>query len=183
MNEYHEKFERLKEKNTFKGQQWFGARQQLVEKYSWAIPNDASLEYLSAFPEILEVGAGSGYWAHCINDRGGSVSAYDVDPPEPSQTENPIWHSVDEADASRMKDEMFDVPVLMVWPPLNGGLAVSVAEKEPPHILYVGEPRGGCTAEDEFFDSLDRKYGLVAKIDIPSFAGCNDNLFHYIRKV
>lgn len=183
MNEYYEAFKELQNKNTFKGQQWFGERQKLVEKYSWAVPNDDALEYLSAFSEIVEVGAGSGYWAYCINSEGGTVFPYDSNPPETSEKHNPIWADVEKARASRMKDKLFDNPVLMVWPPLNKGMATAVAEKEPPHILYIGEPRGGCTAEDEFFDLLDSVYGLAGKIEIPSYVGINDNLFHYIRKV
>lgn len=176
MNEYHEAFEELQEKNTFKGQQWFGERKQLVEKYSWAVPNKEALLYLAEFDSITEVGAGSGYWANCIEAEGGAVRATDIDPP--SET----WTSVEEIGVGEL--DLSDDVVLSVWPPCGyEKVAEKILHQKPPHVVYVGEPRGGCTASDGFFDSLERKYGLVAKVDIPSFAGTSDDLFHYVRKL
>ena len=175
MNEYHEAFEELREQDSFRGQQWFGKRKDLVEKYSWAVPNEDALLYLAEFDSITEVGAGSGYWANCINDRDGNVRATDANPP--SET----WATVESAyvDDLDLQDEV----VLTVWPPYGDAMAMMVAEQEPSHILYVGEPRGGCTGSDGFFDSIEQKYGLVAKVDIPSYVGIHDDLFHYVRKI
>jgi hypothetical protein len=175
MNEYLEKFEALQEQNTFKGQQWFGERQRLVEEYSWAVPNEEAVLYLSEFDSLIEVGAGSGYWAKCIEDDGGSVRATDIDPPDET------WADVEEAAAVDL--DLTGEAVLMVWPPYDEMMAASVARGSPNHICYVGEPRGGCTGDGEFFNILEREYGLAAKVDIPSYTGVNDDLFHYIRKV
>lgn len=175
--EYLEAFEELQDENTFKGQQWFGKRKDLVEKYSWAVPSEEAVLYLSEFGDIVEVGAGSGYWANCVNEEGGNVMPYDINPPDDT------WTEVQQADVFDMGEAAFEHPVLLVWPELDEGVATEVAERGPPHILYVGESRGGCTAEDEFFDELDQRYGLIAKLDIPSYAGIRDSLFHYVRKV
>lgn len=175
MNEYREAFDELQSKDTFRGQQWFGERQRLVEKYSWAVPNEEALLYLAEFDQITEVGAGSGYWANCIEEMGGSVRATDANPL--SET----WTTVESAYVDDL--DLEDKVVLTVWPPYGDAMAMMVAEQEPSHIIYIGEPRGGCTGSPEFFDILDREYGLVAKIDIPSYAGIHDDLFHYIRKV
>lgn len=183
MNEYHEKFQELQEQSTFRGHQWFGKRSELVEEYSWAVPNEEVLHYLSEFDAIAEVGAGSGYWANCINEVGGSVMPYDIDPPESPDMGGNAWTDVERANVFNMHDDVFTYPVLLVWPALNGGVATEVAERGPPHILYVGETRGGCTGEDQFFDLLDKRYGLVAKIDLPSYVGVHDDFYHYVRKV
>jgi len=176
VNEYKEAFDELQDKNTFRGMQWFGERQQLVEEYSWAIPNEDVLTYLAEFRELIEVGAGNGYWAHCIDSYGGNVIPIERDVPDNTYTE------LVERDAKNYT-ELRDKPVLMVWPPFDQSLAYTVAKREPPHILYVGELRGGCTGSDEFFDVLDTNYGLAATIDIPSYTGINDNFYHYVRKV
>jgi hypothetical protein len=183
MNEYHEKFQELQDKSTFKGQQWFGERKDLVEKYSWAIPNEDALLYLAEFDELVEVGAGSGYWANEIDKAGGMTMPYDIDPPDTKDMGGDAWTHVERANVFDMDEDFFTMPILLVWPALNEGVATEVAERGPPHILYVGEPRGGCTGEDEFFDLLDKRYGLVAKIDIPSYTGIHDDLFHYVRKL
>jgi len=175
MNEYYQQFKDLREKSTFKGQQWSGEREALVNRYSWAVPNEEALCYLSNFGDIIEVGAGSGYWAKCVNENGGNVRATDANPPSDTHTE------VEEAYAYEL--ELEDRAVLCVWPPVNDSMAEKVLRFRPSHMLYVGEKRGGCTANDGFFDELEQKYGLVSTIDIPSYAGVNDNLYHYVRKV
>jgi len=174
--EYLEKFNELQDTHTFKGQQWFGKRGDLVEEYSWAVPNEEVLTYLAEFDKLVEIGAGDGYWASEINSAGGKVMPYDIKPSDE-------WTHVERKDVFCMDNEIFEKPILMVWPALNKSVATEVARRKPNHILYVGEQRGGCTAEDEFFDLLDEKYGLVAKIDLPSYVGIHDNFFHYVRKV
>jgi len=179
MNEYQEEFERLQQKDTFRGQQWFGERQRLVEEYAWAVPNDEAIQYIAEFDNIVEVAAGSGYWAHLIDDAGGTIRATDFDPPDDT------YYPVERKSASNVNTSFgrVDTSVLLVWPPHTGNVASSVITKNPNNVLYVGEQRGGCTAEDAFFDTLDERYTLIKVIDIPSYEGINDNLYHYARKI
>lgn len=174
---YKNEFEQLQQSNTFRGEQWFGKRKQLVEEYSWAVPREDVIRYLAEFNNLLEVGAGSGYWAHLVERAGGDVRATDLDPPEET------YISVENVGWSDLLVDISDSAVLMVWPPYDEGLAAGVARQKPSHILYVGEQRGGCTAEDEFFDIVEREYGIIGKIDIPSYTGVKDNFFHYARKI
>lgn len=55
-------------------------RRRLVNKYSWAIPNDAALEAIAALGPIVEMGSGAGYWASLLRERGVDVVAYDAKP-------------------------------------------------------------------------------------------------------
>jgi hypothetical protein len=131
---------------------------------------------LAEFEELIEVGAGSGYWASCIEEAGGSVEAYDIDPPEET------YHEVQRPLNLESGGDIHNSPLLMVWPPCHNNMSSRAAKEGPSHILYVGEPRGGCTANEKFFEVLDERYGLVAKVNIPSYAGIDDDLFHYVRK-
>lgn len=175
--EYLSEFEELQQKDTFRGQQWFGKRQELVDEYSWAVPTEAAVRYISAFESVLEVGAGTGYWAHLVEQHGGSVHPTDIDPPDNT------YAPVHEFAAADLGEEIQDGVVLLVWPPHDTDMASTTLSYEPNHVLYVGETRGGCTADAEFFDTLDRRYGLVGKIEIPSYAGISDNFFHYARNI
>jgi hypothetical protein len=175
--DYLSEFEELQQKDTFRGQQWFGERQRLVNKYSWAVPTERAVRYISAFEMALEVGAGTGYWAHLVEQAGGHVRATDIDPPDNT------YVPVHEAPSASLGEEIRDGVVLLVWPPHDTCMASTILSYEPNHVLYVGETRGGCTADAEFFDTLDRLYGLVGKIEIPSYAGINDNFFHYGRNI
>lgn len=174
--EYLDAFEELQAKDTFRGQQWFGKRQHLVEKYSWAVPNERVIAYLAEFAHLYEAGAGSGYWANCITEAGGNVTPFDKDPVS-------RWTEVEEATVEEMQDAMRDEPVLLVWPPYDDPMAEHVLDANPSHVCYVGEQRGGCTGTDEFHEQLQREYGLVGRIEIPSYASVHDDFYHYIRKV
>ncbi len=175
--EYLEAFEELQERDTFRGQQWFGERQKLVEQYAWAVPRADVIQYCTQFDDLLEIGAGNGYWASLIEENGGDIQATDKSPPEETYTQ------VEQASWKDCTEEISSRPVLMVWPPYDEGVAAGVARQYPDHILYVGEGRGGCTGGDEFFEIVGRDYGLVGKLDIPSYAGIHDNFFHYSRKI
>lgn len=175
--EYLDEFRDLEEKDTFRSQQWFGERQRLVEDYSWAIPTSEVIEYCANFSErLLEVGAGNGYWAHLIEEAGGSVYAIDVDPPEDKYTH------VREANVRNYIHKLSDYPVLMVWPPHNEGMTRTVIRRRPDNILYVGEQRGGCTADEMFFDVIDSEYAIVKYIELPSYEGVHDNFYHLAKK-
>lgn len=174
---YLDKFNELQAQNTFKGEQWFGKRKELVEEYSWAVPNEDVIKYCAEFDELLEIGAGSGYWAHLIEEAGGSVKATDISP------ESETYSTVTPIGWENMFDRIGEAAILMVWPPYDEGVAHGVVKQSPDHILYVGEQRGGCTASDEFFYVVEQEYGLVGKIDIPSYAGIHDNFYHYARNI
>jgi len=175
--EYLDAYDELQQKDTFKGQQWFGERKHLVEEYSWAIPTKDVIQYCAQFDELLEIAAGNGYWASLVQEMGGDIQPTDKSPPEDTYTE------VEENSWQNLMPEIRERPVLMVWPPYDEGVAAGVARQSPNHILYVGESRGGCTGEDEFFDIVEEQYGLVGKLDIPSYTGIHDNFFHYARNI
>ena len=184
MNEYHEYVtEELKATNTFRGQQWFGERQRLVEKYGWAIPNEDVLTYLQQFDSILDIGCGKAYWSYLLNERDSSMSieCIDRDLPEDTWVDRNLIRetSIYELPATYIEGRV----VLMIWPPYDDDMAAYVAGCSPNHICYVGEPRGGCTANNKFFDRVETEYGLVGAIDIPSYVGVNDKFYHYVRNI
>ena len=45
--------------------------------YSWAIPDERSLNILSRFGPLIEIGAGKGYWSRLLKDRGVDIIAFD----------------------------------------------------------------------------------------------------------
>jgi len=48
--------------------------------YAYAIPSKEAIHTIRAHGPILEVGAGTGYWASLINDKDTEIAAYDKDP-------------------------------------------------------------------------------------------------------
>jgi hypothetical protein len=49
----------------------------LCRKYSWAIPDERALNILGKFAPLIEIGAGSGFWARLLRDRGFDILAFD----------------------------------------------------------------------------------------------------------
>ena len=54
------------------------ARDRLVARYSWAIPNDDALRVLDAHAPLIELAAGTGYWAHLLRARSVDILAFDT---------------------------------------------------------------------------------------------------------
>ena len=50
-----------------------------MEKYAWAIPDERALRICAHFGPLVEMGAGAGYWARLLRERGVIISAYDKD--------------------------------------------------------------------------------------------------------
>ena len=49
----------------------------LCAKYAWACPDDRAITVLCHFSPLVEIGAGKGYWAHLIQQKGGDIVAFD----------------------------------------------------------------------------------------------------------
>lgn len=180
MNEYREEFEELRSLQSYKAETWFGKRQDLVEKYAWAVPTEETVEHLCSYDCVLEVGAGSGYWASLVRDSGGNISPYDIDPPVDMWTDvrkNP------EDNTERIVRASPAECLLLCWPPVSSPLANRVLDWfEGEHVCYVGEGAGGCTADIAFHEQLEREWEQVEWFEIPSYYGVRDDFFHFKRK-
>merc|ERR1712125_110392 len=49
--------------------------------FAFAIPNAAALQCISRYSPVVEMGAGTGYWAYYLSIEGCDILAYDVEPP------------------------------------------------------------------------------------------------------
>lgn len=69
------------------------SRDMLVRKYSWAIPSPETLDLIAQHldgREVVEIGAGTGYWAKMLSQLGIKVHAFDTSPPN---EEVNGWHA------------------------------------------------------------------------------------------
>ena len=56
-------------------------RNDFVSEYCFTIPCYDILKKVASYSPIVEIGAGSGYWARCLGEFGADVVAYDRFPP------------------------------------------------------------------------------------------------------
>ena len=53
-------------------------RDHLSRKYAFGVPGNDALDCLARYGPLVEIGAGTGYWARCLRERGVDIFAYDV---------------------------------------------------------------------------------------------------------
>ncbi|WP_280460141.1 hypothetical protein [Nocardia carnea] len=141
----------------------------LQAAYAYAVPSPETIEWIGAFSggqTIVELGAGRGYWARLLADQGSTVRAFDSEPPD--SIANPsfpgasgqldVWYPVEglqEFDSALDGDSV----LFLCWPPGWGNPMASEGLKlfesrGGRRLIYVGEPKGGKTGDDAFFDRL-----------------------------
>jgi hypothetical protein len=141
----------------------------LQAAYSYAIPSPETVEWVAEYSDgrpILELGAGRGYWAAQLSRVGLTVHAFELEPPDKTQNisfpqeagQVNVWHPVSDLNSLSLSDYS-DHLLLLCWPPGWGNTMASEAlaafeSAGGDRLIYVGEPRGGKTADDKFFDDL-----------------------------
>jgi hypothetical protein len=155
------------------------ARQHLVEWYAWAIPDERALELVGATGEVVEVGAGGGYWAAMLRGRGVRVHAYDRAPGRNYQVKR-LWSAVERGGASAAGRHP-EATLLLCWPPYDRPFASLALERYRRagggRLVYIGE-HGGCTADETFQATID-ELTPVAEHSIPQWPGIHDYLSVY----
>jgi hypothetical protein len=140
-----------------------------VEKYSWAIPTWEAIKLLTEFP-IVEMGAGTGYWASLIQGAGGVCIPMDCEVKEKTFTN--VVYGVPE-----LLKPFRDHALFLCWPPYNTPMAYKCLLNYPGNtVIYIGEGHGGCTGCDYFHEELSAKYKCIRTLDIPQFWGLHDYL-------
>lgn len=169
---------------------WAGRadRNDLCARYAWAIPNDEALDAIAKVGPIVEVGAGTGYWASLLADRGVDVVAYDLYPPPHPRNH---WHEgaaavhfpVARGGPAKVARHP-DRALMLCWPPYAKPMAFHcVRLYAGSTVVYIGEGAGGCTGDDRFHELLGVEYGEpVESIAIPQWPGIHDRLEIFRRK-
>ncbi|WP_327065238.1 hypothetical protein [Kitasatospora sp. NBC_01302] len=135
-------------------------RQELSRIYSWALASRTALDWIAECLDgrgLLEVGAGSGYWAWLLRARGIDVLATDA----ASGTEQNGWTdrfqftAVRPGGAAEEAAAHPDRVLALLWPPYRDPMAVDALRTyRGPGVLYLGDRPGGICAERSFFTEL-----------------------------
>lgn len=187
-------------------------REALVAQYGFAIPTDDALRTIARWSPrgVVEVGAGVGYWARLLADRGTDVLAYDIAPPPSERSQwfagSTPWYHVAPADdtiAARHTERT----LLLIWPTCGAPWPARALElffaEGGSRVAYVGEGPGGRTGDDVFHARLgeistctacrlgvqDRPcicsapalWRRVDRVELPHWDGFSDDLFLYVR--
>jgi hypothetical protein len=163
----------------------FRARHELVKTHAWAIPTEDAIDTIVKHsPEgVVEIGAGTGYWARLISARGIPVAAFDQDPHHNAQAEGE-WFEVFEGGPEKATD-FPERSLFLCWPPYDTDMAYeSVLAYDGDTLLYVGEGPGGCCGNDVFHDLLQGEWTELEEeyVALPQWPGIHDHLEVWSRK-
>lgn len=191
---YHEIYQRVMSKYT---EHFFrdivhltmtgsACRRALTNRYSFAIPSKMALEAIAEHSPIVEMGAGSGYWASELTKIGAKVVAYDYKPPGPNSKNHygyPIkYFDVKYGCPGKVLDRP-DHALFLCWPPFD----LKVSEKSllaytGNTVIYIGEGGDGCTGTKRFRRLLDERWEKIDEIQIPQWPSLHDYMTIHRRK-
>ncbi|WP_222854334.1 class I SAM-dependent methyltransferase [Fodinicola acaciae] len=149
--------------------------------YAYAIPSPETLRWIAGIcrdHQLLEVGAGRGYWAHQLALLGVDVVAYDSRPPAdrhnvsfPAAPGQPdAWFEVADATGLDWHRVGSDQTLFLCWPPgWDDPMALDTLRQFEAaggrQLLFVGQPKGGMTGNNAFFDRLMANWRLSERDD------------------
>ncbi|WP_280269473.1 class I SAM-dependent methyltransferase [Nocardia wallacei] len=166
--------------------------------YTYAIPSPHTLEWVARTCDgrrVLDIGAGRGYWAHQLDRIGVPVLAYDSEPPQrqrnmcfPATPGQPVtWHPVGDLDDLAAAPWSGSV-LLLCWPPGWGDAMASQLLTEfrgagGEQLIYIGEPPGGKTGDDAFFDLLGTGWRIAdTDANFVPWWNLNDSAQHWVPR-
>lgn len=146
-------------------------RQRLVRRYAYGIPNDDALELIASVSPrgVVDLGAGTGYWARLLHDRGVDVVAYDRWPAGSGGNrfvdDDVQWFPVLEGD-ERSAARHAERTLLLVWPTWNetwpADAVASFHAAGGTTLVFVGEGPGGLTGDGVLHARLGAPGSCVA---------------------
>lgn len=163
-------------------------REEIVKRYSWAIPNEQAIMEIVNSGLVIEIGAGTGYWGHLVRSAGGTIDLYDIAPLKGNAfTDGTSWMPVSIGGPEILKSGYHhfhsELTLFLCWPPYGSSMASACLENYfGSKVIYVGE-QGGCTGDEKFQEMLDSEWNLENIIEIPVWWGVHDAMYVYTRKL
>lgn len=164
------------------------ARDRLVARYSWAIPNRRALRALAVVAPLVEIGAGTGYWSFLLRQMGVDILAYDANPPLDEAHTNEysrnglavgqVWTEVLPGGPEQAALHS-DRTLFLCWPPSYDPMgfdALSAYRQAGGRLLaYVGDFTPAC-GDEAFREALREQWVMIAGMNIPRWYAMKDSL-------
>jgi hypothetical protein len=159
-------------------------RDTCIKRFSFAILTEKAIEKLKPYAPFIEVGAGTGYWAYELQKR--NIEIIPTDPiyfKYSTYKFNKKWTDVKKLSAVQAVKKYPKHTLMLIWPCYGKPWAYDALKKYKGNkLVYCGEGHGGCTADDDFHEVLEKKWEQFEEINIPQWYGIYDYLMIYKRK-
>ncbi len=113
---------------------------------------------------ILDIGAGSGFLSSKLSEYNLNIKAIDLfDISSNKYGFETNYINVLNTDGVKYIEKNEYDTILLSWPNYDNDFAFNILTnmKSNKQLLYIGESKGGCTANDDFFDLLSSKAVLL----------------------
>jgi hypothetical protein len=139
-----------------------GAFLALAQCYSYVFPKDSTLAMLADLGPLVEIGAGTGYWAYRLRLIGVDIVAFDqapLDGERPNRYHPPArpWTRVEQGDQTVLPAHS-DRCLFLCWPPLFSSLGDCLTYYRGDTVAYIGDGGHRTTT----LDHLDEAFATVA---------------------
>ena len=172
----------------------------LVATFAYAVPTEPCLRRIAELGPLVELGAGSGYWARCLSERGAAIRAFDRTLPADQRRKGGafIQHFAIESGGPEAAADALGAArsLLLCWPPgvsnraevdagatptfSNMGLA-ALALFRGKHLVFFGE-RSDSFGSPAFVAALDRQFLLERRETLPNLGTWRDAALFYRRR-
>jgi len=134
----------------------------LAQRYAYVFPSDATLAMLAGLGPLVEIGAGTGYWAHRLRSIGVDIVAFDQAPLDRERTNryhSPTqpWTHVEQGDQAVLPGYA-DRGLFLCWPPLFSSLGDCLMHYGGDTVAYIGD----CGYRTARLDHLHEAFTKVA---------------------
>lgn len=135
-------------------------RSHLTYNFAWAIPSPGDIQFLAAWlagRPVIEIGAGTGYWAWQLSQAQVDVLAYDSFGWREGDRMSVLqYHPVHQGSVEQIPLHPNRI-LMLCWPPYEDPFAADALDAyEGDSLIYIGESWGGCTGDDRFGEMLSR---------------------------
>lgn len=206
--EWDEFFSRDDEETVKRGSNWIRLEvlgQPLIDKYSWAIPNQRAINIIKHFSPVIEIGSGKGYWASLLRNQGVEVEAFDrhvynvpATITKKNKNKTPkLWTIVKKGDARMLMKKCYQKHTLMLcYPDEDSEMSMDCLERyDGEYLLHIGElvttgtysggtqaPFGRTTCS-QFQVSLLEYFHCILVAELPCFPFSKDCITVWKRTV
>ncbi len=162
--------------------QMYELREKFLKEYGFSVPCREAIELLAKYGPIVEIGAGSGYWARLMYMAGVDVIATDA---YESQWRFQVGkhYPVERQKGAAAVKLWPSRTVFVSWPSYDDPWSYSAAKvmEVGRHLIYIGEGPSGCTGCDKLHELLEADFEVVETQGIPQFPGIGDHMTVYRR--
>lgn len=165
----------------------FTKRDECVHTYAFSCPTPEAIDTIAKHGPVVEIGAGTGYWAKLLRDRGVDVRAFDLKPPSLQSTKNYWYKNIEpwsrvEYGGAPTSNRFPERSLMLSWPPYGSPMAsTALRNYYGDTLIYIGESYGGCCADNKFFTCVEKEWTEVANVMLPQWEGLHDMLWVYQR--